>query len=93
MPCSPVHILAQSDAGGFPLAGYAAMAFLGLFAICAVAFWLWTLIDCLRNENPVGKEETQQKLIWVIVICILGWFGAALYFFIRRPKRLLLSSP
>lgn len=41
-------------------------------------FWLWMLIDCVRNES--GSK-------WVIVIIFLSILGAILYFFVVRRKR------
>jgi Phospholipase_D-nuclease N-terminal len=47
-------------------------------------FWIWMLVDCISNEPSTGND----KIIWVLVILILQWFGALLYFFIRRPQRI-----
>jgi phospholipase D-like protein len=48
------------------------------------AFWIWMLIDCISNEPSTGND----KIIWVLVILILQWVGAVLYFMIRRPQRI-----
>ena len=61
----------------------------GLFCVFAVvglallAFWIWMLIDCVQNEPSTGND----KIVWVLVIVLLGWIGAAIYFFARRPNR------
>jgi hypothetical protein len=57
-------------------------AFIGLLS---VAFWIWILIDCAKNETDIGNT----RLIWVIIIVLTYIVGAFLYYLIRRPKRLM----
>lgn len=57
-------------------------AFIGLLS---VVFWIWILIDCVKNETDIGNT----RLIWVIIISLTYIVGAFLYYLIRRPKRLL----
>jgi len=47
-----------------------------------IGLWIWMLIDCVKNE-PSGND----KIMWVIIIIFTGIIGAAMYLFIRRPKR------
>jgi len=42
------------------------------------------LLDCIRHEPAEGNE----RMIWVVVISLLGWLGAMIYFFVRRPVRI-----
>jgi len=60
-----------------------AITFSGFFiiAIACALFGVWMIIDCLMNQ----KED---KLVWVIVLVFLNFFGALLYFFIARSKRI-----
>jgi len=53
-------------------------------AIGAVVFWIWMLIDCLTNESSDGND----KLAWTVVIVVLTWIGALIYYFVRRPMRM-----
>jgi hypothetical protein len=46
-------------------------------------FWIWMLVDCLKNR---ALRDTE-KLIWVLVIVLLNWLGAVVYFFVARSKR------
>lgn len=58
-------------------------AFIGLLSF---VFWIWILIDCAKNETDIGNT----RLIWVIIIFFNLYRGSFfLYYFIRRPKRLL----
>jgi len=47
-------------------------------------FWVFVLVDCLRNEPSEGNE----KLVWVLVIVLTSFVGAVLYLILRRPKRI-----
>lgn len=60
------------------------IAIIMLLAVASVVFWLWMLIDCIKNEPSSGND----KIIWVIVIVVLQFFGALLYYFIRRGQRI-----
>lgn len=50
----------------------------GIFAL-----WIWTLIDCIKNEPTEGNE----RIVWVVVIAAANWIGAIIYLIARRPKR------
>jgi len=63
---------------------------LGIFLILMIiavamaffAFWVWMLIDALRNKALTDNE----KLVWVLVIVFLHFLGAIIYFFVARSK-------
>lgn len=44
-------------------------------------FWLWMLIDVLSNQND-------DKIVWLLVVILLGPLGALLHYFVARKKRL-----
>jgi hypothetical protein len=54
----------------------------GLFALLVFIFWLWMLIDCIKNN----RLDSTQKIIWVLVIVFLNGLGALIYFFAGRGK-------
>jgi hypothetical protein len=66
---------------GIPLVFMAGMF---IISIAIVAFWIWMLIDCLTKE-PTGSNE---KVLWAVLIVVLGCFGAAAYFIFRRGARI-----
>lgn len=59
------------------------VAFLVLMLL-GTAFWIWMLVDCATKEPSQGNE----KLIWVLIIVLTHWIGAAIYYFVRRPSRM-----
>jgi hypothetical protein len=52
------------------------------FAMAALAFWIWMLVDCATNE-----PATNDKIVWLLVIILLHFLGALIYFFARRLNR------
>ena len=58
--------------------GLAVVVGLGL-----LAFWIWMLVDCLRNEPLEGND----RLLWALVILFTKGIGAVVYYFVRFRKR------
>jgi len=54
-------------------------------AIAIVGFFLWTgiLVDAATKE----RAESQDRLIWVLIVLLGGPVGALIYLIVRRPKR------
>jgi hypothetical protein len=42
------------------------------------------LVDCATRESSQGND----KIVWAIIILLTHWLGAAVYFFVRRPRRM-----
>ena len=55
----------------------------GLIALFGTIFWIWMIVDCATNEPP----NTNDKLVWLLVIILTHLVGAAIYYFARRPER------
>ncbi len=55
-----------------------------VFAVAVTAFWVWTLIDCIKNE----PSTTNDKIVWVILIVLFHLIASVLYVAIRRPQRI-----
>ena len=60
--------------------------FTGVFGLLISAlvfvFWLWMLIDCIKNE----KDGTQ-RIIWALVVFFLPCVGSLVYLFARKMQR------
>ncbi len=56
----------------------------GGVGLAAFAFWVMVLADCLLNEKGEGNE----RVVWTLVIIFTLVIGAALYYFLRRPRRM-----
>ena len=59
------------------------LLFFGTIVLLLFAFWIWMLIDAIQNK---GLNEGE-KIAWVLVVALLHFLGAILYFFIGHPKR------
>lgn len=57
-----------------------------LIGVLGTVFWIWMLVDCATKESNQGND----KIVWVLVIAITHFLGAAIYFFVRRPERIRL---
>ena len=81
-----VPFLMMSDFPSEPRAALAPLIALPFCCLALVAFifWIWMLIDCIKNEPSEGND----KIIWVLVIVLTGWIGALIYLLARRPKRI-----
>ena len=68
--------------GGFEVLLILCVLPLGLLTL---AFWIWMLIDAAQNR---GLDQNE-RIVWVIVVALLHFIGALVYFFAGRPKRRL----
>lgn len=57
--------------------------------LACMAFWIWMLVDCVRNQ---GLDQTE-RVVWAVVIAITHFIGAAIYFFAARSKGRLAMPP
>jgi Phospholipase_D-nuclease N-terminal len=59
---------------------------LGLIALAIgvliFAFWIWMLVDCIKNTRLSDTE----KIVWVLVIVFLHAIGGLIYFLAGRNK-------
>ncbi len=62
----------------------------GVFSLLTFVFWVWMLIDCIRNETDAGEK----RLWWSIGIALTHVLGAGLYFLFRKlPRKEPASEP
>jgi nitrogen fixation-related uncharacterized protein len=58
------------------------VVFLIPVSLCMFAFWLWMLVHAAQNQGLSDGERTA----WVIIIALVHFLGALIYFFVGRPK-------
>jgi hypothetical protein len=68
----------QLDSFSFGLMIWQIILFVSLF------FWLFCVIDVLRNSF-----NSNDKLVWILVLLFVPILGPFLYFFIGRKKRII----
>ena len=52
----------------------------GLFGLLATVFWVWMLVDCIKNARLSDNE----RVVWVLVIIFLYVLGAFIYLLAGR---------
>jgi len=68
--------------GGIELLLILGLLLLVPLSVAMMVFWIWMLIDAIQNK---GLTETE-KIVWVLVIALVHFIGALIYFFVGRPK-------
>lgn len=56
--------------------------FIGLLAIVSIIAFIWALMDILKSNN-----DTNWKLLWVVICILLGILGVIIYYFVGRKDR------
>ena len=56
----------------------------GLIGLALTAFWIWMVVEAATKE----PAEEPNKIMWVLIVVLLGAIGAAVYYFVRRPERI-----
>ena len=59
------------------------LLFLMPIVLAIFAFWIWMLISAVQNKGLTDGE----KIAWVLVVALLHFLGALIYFFVGHPKR------
>ncbi|GCE45783.1 phospholipase D-like protein [Thermosporothrix hazakensis] len=57
-------------------------AVIAILSILLVVFWIWMLVDCLKNR---GISDTM-KLLWVVLMILFSPIASFVYFFTDRKK-------
>ena len=68
------------------VAGIMGLSFLlmmSLIMLAAFAFWIWALVDILRNEFTGSN-----KIIWLLAVVMVPLLGMILYWFIGREQKI-----
>lgn len=54
----------------------------GVFSLLLLAFWIWMLVDCIRNKRLSDNE----RLVWTLVIVFTHALGAFIYLLAGRKR-------
>jgi Phospholipase_D-nuclease N-terminal len=77
-------MLALFMLGGGEIILLLAIFFFLPLGLLGTAFWIWMLVDCVKNE----RISSDAKIVWVLVIALTHFIGAIIYFFVgRQPRR------
>ena len=56
----------------------------GILGLLALIFWVWMIAEVATKEPAEGND----KLVWLLVVILLNWVGALIYFAVRRSERI-----
>jgi hypothetical protein len=72
---------------GIEIAGVVTLVVLGsLVMVALIGFWIWTLVDVIKvADDSLFRAGT--KIIWLLVILLLGFPGAIIYAVVGRPEK------
>ncbi|MEA2016882.1 MAG: PLDc N-terminal domain-containing protein [Campylobacterota bacterium] len=62
----------------------AAFGIMSIVYLALIVFWVWTLIDILKNEFSGSG-----KIVWLLVVFFLSLLGSILYVAIGRKQRVI----
>ncbi len=51
-----------------------------VLAVIVTIFWIWMIVDCIKRNF----KNQAEKIIWGIIIILLTWIGALVYYFVIR---------
>lgn len=51
-----------------------------LIAFVLGVYWIWMLVDCIKNQKIQGTE----KAVWVLIVLGFNWLGGLVYYFTVR---------
>jgi prolipoprotein diacylglyceryltransferase len=52
-------------------------------AILALVFWILMLVDSIKRKY----KDDNDKIVWVLVIVLLGILGAIVYYFVIKKDK------
>ncbi len=64
--------------------GFFSSIFVGALVILGLLLPLFAIISLLRNDFKGSND----KVVWILVILFLPYFGSILYFLMGRPRRM-----
>ena len=59
--------------------------FVIIFAMIAV--WVYAIVDIAKNDF-----EGDNKMIWLLIVILVGFLGAIIYFIVGREKKIPKGS-
>jgi len=58
--------------------------FVALIGLAVVGLWIWMIVEVATKE----PAEDPDRLMWLLIVLLLGWVGGLVYLIVRRPVRI-----
>jgi hypothetical protein len=62
------------------------MLFLLVIGVGSVALWVWGLVDAATRPEWVFQRAGSNKVMWIVLIAVLGVIAAIVYLLAVRPR-------
>jgi len=67
------------------------LAFIALWVL-ALVFWIKSLVEVVKYPEAVWQWARVDKTTWLLIVILLGWIGALVYWFSQRQKLLAVQA-
>jgi quinol-cytochrome oxidoreductase complex cytochrome b subunit len=57
-----------------------------LFIFALLALPLWGIVDAAVRPDSAWRAADQNKVLWIVLMIVLGLIGTLIYFIAIRPK-------
>jgi heme/copper-type cytochrome/quinol oxidase subunit 2 len=57
-----------------------------MFGLGCTAFWIWSIVDAARTPEQVWMAAGQNKILWIVLIAVLGVVLSLVYVLWPRPE-------
>ena len=63
-----------------------------LFSLACTVFWIWTIIDAAKTPDQAWVAAGQSKILWIVLIAVLGAVLSLVYVLWPRPALMRAAS-
>lgn len=64
-----------------------------LIWLVAIAVWVYGLVDAARRPDSEYQAVGSSKVLWIVLIVVLGVIGSLIYLLAIRPKMTRSAPP
>lgn len=82
---------ADGAAAGFGL-GMIFVVAMGAVAVAGLVFWIVALLEVARTPDQAYRAVGTEKVTWVLVVGLVGWIGALIYWFGTRQQLVRIGA-
>lgn len=60
----------------------------GLIILAMTVLWVYAIVDIAKSEF-----EGDNKMVWLLIVILVGFIGALIYFIVGREKKIPKEDP
>jgi len=97
MSATPAFAQTYDDevGGGIAILVFVCWGVAVLLSIALTVVWVWMLIDAIARQEWEYPPGAGTKILWIVLMILLGWIPAAAYYFMvyKKLKRGTVAPP